>query len=234
MSGHSKWANIKARKGSQDAKRSATFTRLAKNILTAIREGGGLIDSDLNSKLRSAIEQARNANMPKENIERLLSSFAEKREHMLPMILEGFAPGNVPVIITAETDNKNRTLSELKLIFRNFGANLGESGSVSFMFEHLGELRLESLPNDEVQLNLIDLGASEIQGKNVYVNPSNLHQFEEKVIAVGIAVEGSGLVYKPNNPVDLDTENEEKLLEFLETLEDHEDVLGVYPAIIDE
>lgn len=234
MSGHSKWANIKARKGSQDAKRSATFTRLAKNILTAVREGGGLVDVNINSKLRTAIEQAREANMPKENIERLLSSFVEKREHMLPMILEGFGPGKIPLMITIETDNKNRTLSEIKLIFRDFGGSLGESGSVSFLFKHLGEVRLETLPDEEDQLKLIDLGAWDIQKKNIYTSPENLREFENKVKENGFLVDGSGLIYKAINTMSVNQDEEDKILEFLERLEEQEDILGVYSAISDE
>lgn len=234
MSGHSKWANIKARKGSQDAKRSATFTRLAKNILTAVREGGGLVDANLNSKLRTAIEQARVANMPKENIERLLSSFVEKREHMLPMVLEGFGPAKVPLIVTAETDNKNRTLSEIKLIFRDYGGNLGESGSVAFLFEHLGEIKLEDNLSEEDQLKLIDFGAIDIRGQYVYTSPENLGVFANKIKEYGLISESCGLIYRALNPLDVPDSEQDKLLEFLEKLEENEDVLGVYPAICDE
>jgi YebC/PmpR family DNA-binding regulatory protein len=134
MSGHSKWANIKNRKGAQDKKRSETFTKVAKNILTAIREGGGNTNPDANLYLKTAIEKSREVNMPKENIERLLAKFEERKSNLVSGIFEGFGPDAVPMIVEVETDNKNRTLSEIKNMFKVAGGNLGESGSVAYLF----------------------------------------------------------------------------------------------------
>ncbi|MEI8068167.1 MAG: YebC/PmpR family DNA-binding transcriptional regulator, partial [Candidatus Shapirobacteria bacterium] len=138
MSGHSKWANIKQRKGAQDKKRSVAFTKIAKNILTAIRLGGSNSNPETNSQLKTAIEKAREVNMPKENIDRLLTRFEERKANMINFYLEGYGPFGVPMVIEIETDNKNRILGEVKLIFRNYGGNLGESNSVMFQFNRVG------------------------------------------------------------------------------------------------
>ena len=118
MSGHSKWSNIKNRKGAQDKKRSEAFTRLAKDILTAIRTNGGNTNPDANLSLKVAIDKAREANMPKENVERLLSRFEERKSNLVESIMEGYGPFGVPIIIDTETDNRNRILAEIKLILK--------------------------------------------------------------------------------------------------------------------
>jgi len=227
MAGHSKWANIKVRKGSQDAKRSATFTKLSKNILTAIRSGGG-VNLELNTKLKTAIDMARDANMPKENIDRLMVNFELKRKILVPMLIEGFAPGGIPVVITCETDNKNRTMTDIKLIFRDAKANMGDAGSVVFMFDHVGEIELEKELSEEEMLEIIDLGVVDIVEKVLYTQSEKLHQVVEKLTQKGIEVVTSGLVYRPKTST---TEYDENVLNFLEELEDNEDVLEVFAGI---
>ena len=184
MSGHSKWSNIKNRKGAQDKKRSEAFTKIAKNIMTAIRVGGGSADPSVNGTLRIAIEKAREVNMPKENIERLLIRFEERKANLVSMILEGYGPFGVPVIISAETDNKNRILSEIKLIFKNYGGALGESNSVMFQFNQVGEIELEEI-NEETQLKLIDLGVLDFEENLVWVNTIDLDMMIKKIIDLG-------------------------------------------------
>lgn len=228
MSGHSKWSNIKNRKGAQDQKRSETFTKIAKNIMTAIRIGGGSADPDVNGVLRIAIEKAREVNMPKENIERLLVKFEERKANLVSMILEGYGPFGVPIIITAETDNKNRILSEIKLIFKNYGGVLGESNSVMFQFNQVGEIELEKI-DEETQLKLIDFGVLDFEENLIWVNTTDLDLVVKNILDLGLKVVRSEAVYKAINPIMLNNEDElNKILDFVEEIESNDDVLGVY------
>ncbi len=228
MSGHSKWSNIKNRKGAQDQKRSEAFTKIAKNIMTAIRIGGGSVDPDVNGVLRIAIEKAREVNMPKENIERLLARFEERKANLVSMILEGYGPFGVPIIITAETDNKNRILSEIKLIFKNYGGVLGESNSVMFQFNQVGEIELEKI-DEETQLKLIDFGVLDFEENLIWVNTTDLDLVVKNILDLGLKVVRSEAVYKAINPIMLNNEDElNKILDFVEEIESNDDVLGVY------
>lgn len=228
MSGHSKWSNIKNRKGAQDQKRSEAFTKIAKNIMTAIRIGGGSADPDVNGVLRIAIEKAREVNMPKENIERLLARFEERKANLVSMILEGYGPFGVPIIITAETDNKNRILSEIKLIFKNYGGVLGESNSVMFQFNQVGEIELEKI-DEETQLKLIDFGVLDFEENLIWVNTTDLDLVVKNILDLGLKVVRSEAVYKAINPIMLNNEDElNKILDFVEEIESNDDVLGVY------
>jgi len=228
MSGHSKWANIKNRKGAQDKKRSETFTKVSKNILTAIRLGGGSSNPEVNGQLKVAIDKAREVNMPKENIERLITRFEERKANLVAMILEGYGPFGVPVMIEAETDNKNRTLSEIKLIFRNYEGTLGESNSVSFQFKRVGEVEFEEI-NEEKQLELIDIGAQDFDENIALVEVEGLNNFVKKSEELGLKVVRSEVVYRAINPTMLKNEEElNKMMDFIEELEANDDVLGVF------
>jgi YebC/PmpR family DNA-binding regulatory protein len=228
MSGHSKWSNIKNRKGAQDKKRSEAFTKISKNIITAIRLGGGSSNPDVNGTLKVAIEKAREANMPKENIDRLLSRFEERKANLASIVLEGYGPFGVPIIIEAETDNKNRILGEIKLIFRNYGGDLGEINSVMFQFNRVGEIELEKI-DEETQLQLIDLGVIDFDENLVWVNSSDLNTLNEKIEKLGLKVIRSETVYKSISPILLKNEEElNKILDFIEELENNGDVLGVF------
>lgn len=209
MSGHSKWANIQHRKGVVDKKRSETFTKLARNILTALRSGNEV-------SLRTAIDRAKAANMPKENIDRLLKRFEERKANLTSFWLEGYGPGGVAMMIEVETDNKNRILSEVRLIMRDHGGNLVEEGSVRFLFERLVEVEYDKI-SEEMQLELIDEGAREIAGNKVY--------FE-----VG-AREGR-LVMRAKTR--LNSEVEGQVMELVEALEENEEVVNVFTNLIDE
>lgn len=228
MAGHSKWANIRIRKGSVDARRAVTFTRLAKNITIALREGGGA-NLELNSKLKTAIEQARDENMPRENIDRLVLGWEAKKDNLTQMVLEGFAPGGIPVIITCESDSKNRTLSEMRFIFKKAGGSLGESGCVDFMFEHLGEIKLVTEPSSELQLELIDYGACDIVGRLVYTKPHDYYEVLKKLENDKVVeIESSGLIYRPK---DIVKSEDHMLIQFLEELEEHPDVIEVFAGV---
>ncbi len=233
MSGHSKWANIKNRKGAQDKKRSEAFTKISKNILTAIRVGGGSADPVVNGALKVAIDKAREVNMPKENIQRLLDRFEERKANLVSVILEGYGPFGVPVIIEAETDNKNRILGEIKLIFKNYEGALGESNSVMYQFDRVGEVELDSAGQnvipEEQQLELIDLGAIDFDGNTVIVETSSLNEFAKRVEELGLKVVRSEAVYRAKNPTMLQSEEQvEKIMDFIDELESNDDVLGVF------
>ncbi len=228
MSGHSKWNNIKNRKGAQDKKRSEAFTKVAKNILTAIKLGGGSSDPNVNGTLKVAIDKAREVNMPKENIERLLARFEERKDKLVSVILEGYGPFGVPVIIEAETDNKNRILGEIKLIFKNYEGALSESNSVMFQFDRVGEVEFETISEDN-QLNLIDFGAADFDENIAIVEPGLINEFVKKAEEAGLKVLKSETVYRPKNPIELKNDEEfNKIMDFIDELESNDDVLGVY------
>jgi YebC/PmpR family DNA-binding regulatory protein len=220
MSGHSKWANIKNRKGAQDKKRSETFTKVSKNILTAIRTGVGL---------KAAIEKAREVDMPKENIDRLIARFEERKANLVAVMIEGYGPFGVPMVVELETDNKNRTLAEIKLIFRNYDGNLGESNSVMFQFKRVGEIELEGEIPEDKELDLIDAGAVDFEEKTILVEPHNLNNFVKKIEEMGLKIEGSGLSLRSNNPIMLISEDEvSKVMDMIEELEENDDVINVF------
>jgi len=228
MSGHSKWANIKNRKGAQDKKRSEAFTRLAKDILTAIRTNGNNSNPDSNLSLKIAIDKAKASDMPKDNIERLLTRFEERKTSLVSVLLEGYGPFGVPLIIDAETDNKNRILGEIKLIFRNYGGALGESNSVMYQFQKIGEVEIENIDEDK-QLELIDIGAMDFDGNLVLVKLEDMAEFVKKAEDRGFGINRSEVVYRAINPTKLGSEEElEKIMDFIGELEDNDDVIGVY------
>ncbi len=233
MSGHSKWANIKTRKGAQDKKKSEVFTRLSKDILTAIRQGGGNTKIEANSALRVAIEKAKAANMPKENIDRLILRFEQRRNNLSFLLIEVYGPSGVPIIIEAETDNKNRTLSELKLILKEGKADVAESNSVLFQFERVAEVELlNGLPESDL-LELIDRGAIDLEaeGRVIVVDSAKLAEVELFLKEKNLTVVEERRIYRARNPVFVsDLDALERLADLLENLENHEEVLAVYPG----
>lgn len=229
MSGHSKWANIKNRKGAQDKKRSEAFTKMSKNILTAIRTNGGNTNVAGNLALKIAIDKAKEVNMPKENIDRLIARFEERKANLVSTILEGYGLFGVPMVIEVETDNKNRILGEIKLIFRNYEGNLGESNSVMFQFKRVGEVELEEKISEEKELDLIDTGAIDFENRVVLVEPNELLNFVKKVEEMGLKVVRSELSMRANNPVMLNSEEEvSKIIDMVEELEENDDVVNVF------
>ena len=231
MSGHSKWANIKNRKGAQDKKRSEAFTKAAKDILTAIREGGGNTNPDSNVVLKAAIEKSRAVNMPKENIDRLLSRFESRKNNLSSGLMEAYGPYGIPMLIEFETDNKNRILSEVKLMLRNYNGNLGENGSVVFLFDRVGEIVLEEKMTEEQELELIDLGVMDVAEKEVITRVEELNKIKKYLEDKGIKIESAALVYKSKSPVNLKNETEvENILDLIEELEENDDIVNVFAA----
>lgn len=219
MSGHSKWANIKNRKGAQDKKRSETFTKVSKNILTAMRSGGNV---------KAAIDKAREVNMPKENIDRLMERFESRKINLQSYMFEGYGPYGVPMMVEVESDNKNRVLGEVRSIFKIHSGSLGEEGSVGFMFDRVGEIELVSL-REEDQLELIDAGAVDFDDKLVITTVPNLNILTQKVVEIGLETTSSRVVMKAKNPVVLKSEDElNQILEMIEELEESDDVVAVF------
>jgi len=235
MSGHSKWSNIKNRKAAVDKKKTFAFTKCAKDILVAVRQGGGDTKIETNTVLRSAVDKAREMNMPKDNISRLLERFESRKDSLLNLTMEGFAGGGVPILVEVETDNKNRTLAEIKNIFKKFGGNLGENGSVSFLFERVGEIEVESRAHkgeglsQDLQLKLIDLGAMDFEGgTTIITRAEEVDLVEKKVRGLGLEIIRAEVTMRAKMPKRLNNEERDKVEALVESLEEDEDVLKVF------
>ncbi|MEK7521920.1 MAG: YebC/PmpR family DNA-binding transcriptional regulator [Patescibacteria group bacterium] len=235
MSGHSKWSTIKRQKEVNDAKKGAIFTKLAKAISLASRDGGA--DPNMNMKLRFAVEKAKQSNMPKENIERAVASAQGKLDNLVELTYEGYGPSGVPVIVEAATDNKNRTAQEIKNLFERGGGTLATPGSVSFQFERAGQLVVDkSVDPEKRMLELIDLGVEDIEeaddGIEVYIKPAELFLTKQKLEVAGMTVKSSELIYRPKVNIEVrDGVLAQKVVKLLETLDDHDDVQRVYAGV---
>lgn len=230
MSGHSKWSTIKRQKGTADVKRGQVFTKLA-NVITIAVKLGGSGDPEANPRLRVAIEEARSLNMPKENIQRAIDrGLGVGKEALEEVIYEGFGPGKVAFLVEAVTDNRLRTLQEIKNLFERSGGNLGGLGSVAYMFDKKGEIRISK---EKDIMTLIDLGVEDIEEETqsylVYVQSPELNTMSTKITHAGFEVESVEVVMKPNilQKID-DPETAKKVIEFIEKLEDNPDIQKVY------
>ncbi len=234
MSGHSKWANIKYRKAVQDAKRGQLFTKLGREIEIAAREGGP--DPESNFKLRLAIERAKKANMPKENIERAIRRGAglEKGYTLEEFILEGYGPQGVAMMVHVLTDNRNRAVAEVRRIFTRHGGNLGESGCVSWLFEPKGYITVSTneMDPEEIAMLAIDAGADDVQiGDEVveiYTKVEDFQWVKEALEKRGLKVETAQISMIPKNKVTLDEKGTFQNMHLIEALEELEDVTQVY------
>ncbi|RLB07259.1 MAG: YebC/PmpR family DNA-binding transcriptional regulator [Deltaproteobacteria bacterium] len=235
MSGHSKWSQIKRKKGAQDAKRGKIFTKLIREITVAARLGGG--DPEGNPRLRAAIAAAKAENMPKENIERAIKKgTGELGEGTTyeDLVYEGYGPGGVAVLIEAMTDNKNRTTAEIRRIFSRSNGNLGEAGCVSWMFQKKGYIVVEKDKIDEDKLMevVLEAGAEDVRegGKEyeVIAAPQDFEAVKEALEQAGIEYLLAEITMHPQSTVRLDGSNAEQMLRLMEMLEDHDDVQKVY------
>ncbi len=238
MSGHSKWSTIKRQKGAADIKRGATFTKIANAITIAVKQSGGIGDSDQNPRLRLAVEMARSANMPKENIERAIERAKNKGEGELQeVIYEGFAPGGVSVLIEAATDNTNRTTSEVKSLFTKSGARFAEPGAVTYLFRQVGEINLakDEKNIDEIFLSAADLGAEDIEDRgeevSIYTDIPSLPKIKEALISQGFRILSAEISRKPMSTIEVSKDEKDKIINFLSTLENIDDVQKVYSNI---
>lgn len=234
MSGHSKWATIKRKKGAADAKRGQAFSKLSKTITVCAREGG--TDPVMNFSLRLAIEKAKAANMPKDNIERAIQKAAGTGEggQLATAVYEAMGPGGVAIVIEALTDNPNRTVTNVKNIVNKRGGNV--EAKVLWMFERKGVAYVEDVAAisdwDSFELSLIDAGAEDIARSDdqvrVISSVKDLKAVTDALTASGLTVESAGIEYVAKNTTELSAEQEEKLQEMVEALEEDEDVNGVY------
>lgn len=236
MSGHSKWATIKRAKGAADLKRGLTFTKISNAITVAVKASGGITDPNSNFKLRLAVDAARAANMPKDNIERAIQKAVGKEgAELQEVIYEGFAPEGVSVIIEAATDNVMRTTSEIKSIFNKEGGNFGQPGSVAYLFSQKGRIVVNKNGKsiDELFEIAVESGAEDIeefQDKAIITTSySDLSSIRERLIAKGINPEEIEAVRKPLIPIIIsDSEKLERVVRFLSRLEGLDDVQKVY------
>jgi YebC/PmpR family DNA-binding regulatory protein len=238
MSGHSKWAQIKRQKGVNDARRGQLFTRLGREIIVAVREGGGG-DPNTNFRLRKAIEAARAANMPMDNIDRSIKRALGGGEgaQLEEITYEGYAPGGAAVMVRALTDNRNRTVAEVRNIFSKNGGNLGENGCVDWIFEMRGVLEIEigAHDADELSLELIDAGAEDVDPASdgdetltAYTAANEVDQVREAIEAKRLTVTRAETSLIPKTTVDLDEKTSLQAMRMIERLEDLDDVQDVY------
>jgi len=236
MSGHSKWATIKRQKGANDAKRGQAFTKLSKAITIAVRQGGGSPDIKMNFKLRLAVEAARAASMPKDNIERAIERASGKQAAELEEnIYEGFGPGGFSVIVESLTDNKVRTVSEVKNIFNKNGGNMGAQGSVMYQFEKKGVITVAKKGQtlDDIFLVAADNGADDIEDADtevlLYTKPEEVAKVQEALQAQGLEIKSAEITFGPIvlSPI-TSKDDAQKALNFIEKLEDNDDVQKVY------
>ncbi len=229
MAGHNKWSKIKRDKGVNDAKRGAVFTRIGNQIAIAARSG---TDPDMNPALAMAIEKARQANMPKENIQRSIDRVADKAAAALEEITyEGYGPGGVGIIIETATDNRNRTLPEVKTALVKNGGRIADAGSVMFQFTRKGVIRVTQMGEDAL-MTILDAGAEDavedVDGTIVYTDPKDLMKVRALLLEAGLTVEDAELQYVPNNPVAIDDqETADKVMRVLDVLDDLDDVVNV-------
>lgn len=236
MSGHSKWANIKRQKGAADAKRGQLFTKLAREIIIAARQGGANLDS--NFQLRLAVQKARDSNMPSDNIERAIKRGSGDTEGsaLTEAQFEGYGPSGIAVLVDVLTDNRNRTVQDVRRLFTRHGGNLGETGCVSWLFESRGVITVESKVSDAegIALQAIDAGAEDVKTEDgyveIYTQPQELEKVR-KVIEDNEHVISAEVSLTPKTTVVLDENKAVQALNFLDELEALDDVQHVFSNI---
>lgn len=235
MSGHSKWANIKHRKAAADAKKGKLFSNLSKEIIIAAKQGGG--NPETNPRLRAAIERAREANMPKENIERAIKRGTGEIPGVTyeEVVYEGYGPAGVAIMVEVVTDNKNRTASEIRRIFTKHGGNLGEAGCVSWIFEDKGSIFIDKesvVDEDQLLSDALEAGAEDVRidpdSIEVITSPQEFTAVKEALLAKGYKITQAEVTKVPKNLVPVQGEDAEKLLKLMEELDDHDDVQKTY------
>jgi len=234
MSGHSKWATIKRKKAATDAKRGKIFTTIIKEITIAAREGGG--DANSNPRLRQAVSNAKSANMPLDNISRAI----KKGTGELPGVsyeetsYEGYGPAGVAIMMECLTDNKKRTVAEIRHLITKYGGNLGENGSVSWMFDKKGQITLKADGHDEdtVFEAALEAGAGDFEADSdafiISTDPANIMFVRDSMEEQGYEVESANIDMVPKNMQNVENDKEQSVITLLEALEDHDDIKAVY------
>jgi len=238
MSGHSKWSQIKRAKGVTDARRGQLFTKLVREITISARDGGGP-DPDANPRLRLAVQQAREANMPMENIERAIKRGAGGGDaaSLVEITYEGYGPGGAAILVESMTDNRNRTVAEVRNAFTRGGGNMGELGCVGWLFDARGVISLEVNGGDpdEVALIAIDAGADDVRVDNsiieIFTEPSDLDRVRNALMAEKLNVSSAELAMVPKTTLEADPKDALAVLKLMERLEDLDDVQRVYTNV---
>lgn len=235
MSGHSKWSSIKHKKGATDAKRGKIFTKLIKEITVAARMGGGG-DPASNPRLRTAIQAAKNENMPKDNIERAIKKGTGELEgvNYEEIVYEGYGPGGAAVLVESLTDNKNRTVADIRHIFSKSGGNLGENGCVAWMFDKKGYINIKKEAVDEEALmeTAIDAGAEDVREEEnnfeIITDPQDFESVKAAIDTASIPYIEAEITMLPQSNANLEGKEAEQMIRLMEALEDCEDVQKVY------
>jgi YebC/PmpR family DNA-binding regulatory protein len=233
MAGHSKWANIKHRKGAQDAKRGKVFTKLIKEITVAAKIGGGDLES--NPRLRLAVDKGKQANMPKDNIDRAIKKGTGDLDGVTyeEGTFEGYGPGGVALLVEFMTDNRTRTVADVRHIFTKNNGNLGKDGSVAFIFERKGLLSFPTDADfDAIFEAALEAGAEDVRDEGdiyeVLTEPADFIEIREALAAAGLEAQTAEVTMIPSNTVELDGKNAEQMLKLMDMLEDNDDVQNVY------
>lgn len=230
MSGHSKWSTIKREKGAKDAARGAIFTKLGNAIAIAARSG---TDPNMNFALRLAIDKAKAANMPMNNIERAIQRVADKNAAQLQEIVyEGYGPGGVAILVEVATDNINRTYPEVRLAFSKHGGNIAEKGAVAFQFDHKGMIRVGG-KGDELLMQALDAGAEDVQEEGddsvVYTEPTDLAKVRDALREAGLEIKEAELTFVPNATIEItDKDTAGKIMRLMDALDDIDDVTNTH------
>ncbi|MBQ3834434.1 MAG: YebC/PmpR family DNA-binding transcriptional regulator [Elusimicrobia bacterium] len=234
MSGHNKWASIKHKKAATDAKRGKIFTKIIREMVVAAKEGGGIIEN--NARLRKAVDDARAANMPQDNIKKAI----QRGTGELPgavyeeITYEGYGPAGVALIVETTTDNKNRTASEIRKIFSKHSGSMGETGCVGWMFSRKGLITIDKTAGDEdtIMTLALDSGADDFVAEDdvyeIYTKPEDFNKVVDAIKAKNVAIMESELSMIPQTYVKLEGENAEHMLKLLDELEEHDDVKNVF------
>jgi len=236
MSGHSKWSTIKRKKAKIDAEKGKIFTRLAREIIIAARQGGG--DPEANARLKAAIQRAKEANIPNENIQRAIMRGTGELggANYEELVYEGYGPGGVAVMMEIGTDNRNRTAGEIRHLFSKHGGNLGESGCVSWMFDKKGLIVVErgetTLDEDELMLLALEAGAEDMKTEEdsyeIITAPGDLEAVRQSLAAKGVPMAVADVTMLPQTTVRLQGKEAEQMSRLIDALEDHDDVQEVY------
>ena len=234
MAGHSKWANIKHKKAAQDAKKGKVFTKIIKELTIVSRDGGS--DPDSNPRLRQAISLAKSANMPNDTIERAIKKGAGELDgiNYEEILYEGYGPGGIAIIMNVLTDNRNRTVAEIRHLMNKYGGNLGEAGSVSWMFRHKGQIIIDatSINEDTFIENVIDLEIEDLQTQKleftILTKPSDLFQIVDQIEKKGYSIKSSTLEYIAKSYVKIEGSMVDKAITLMDCLHSHEDVQNIY------
>lgn len=236
MSGHSKWSTIKRKKGAEDAKRGKLFTRLARDIMVAARSGG---DPNANPTLRTAIDKARAANVPKDNIERAIKKGTGELAggELEEITYEAYGPHGIPILIKCLTDNRNRALADVRRIFNRQGGNMAEAGAVSWMFDIKGYITIEPTGQDpdDVFMLAVEAGAEDVEISDdifeIYTSPDQLHAVSSELSDNGLTIADAELAQIPKNEIELNEKDTLQVMGVVEALEDLDDVQQVYSGL---